>query len=236
MGKSVRRTNTRYPLLQDEPWVREHYVDKGLSCREVAEIVGCGKGTVELALRRHGIQVRGRHYGRWNPKACERCGVQFTPAGPAARFCSAECRTGQRACKGCDQMFTPQKLPTGQQGPSDQMYCSDECRSWAATQRSLAYHDRRRASRTPARRRNSHGYMEIYYSQAGGGYRVLEHRQVMADHIGRPLLDSETVHHVNGDRADNRIENLQLRQGRHGKGVSLRCRDCGSHDVEAVPL
>ena len=57
------------------------------------------------------------------------------------------------------------------------------------------------------------GYKTLFikdHPNSRNGGLIAEHRLIMSEHLGRALVKGENVHHINGDRTDNRIENLEL--------------------------
>lgn len=149
---------------------------------------------------------------------CQTCGAVFLRKLSAVKrdggkFCSQSCSSKSKIgevngrwrggpvlcrCLTCGNEFprSPSVVALGQA-----KHCSTAC--YAITQRE------RTGTSSPlwkgGRSLGVTGYIRLNRKD---GNHVFEHRAIMENHLGRRLRTDEQVHHINGDRADNRVENL----------------------------
>jgi len=164
---------------------------------------------------------------------CEQCGVGFernNHGDRKHRFCSRECfrawTNENRAsinheCERCGKVFWD--YPSNIRGRSGRhrRFCSIECRRQAL---SGGKH-----YSAKGRYKNTVGYWLLrewlvpdeYKSMLTTSNHVLEHRLIMAQKLGRPLKSYEVVHHINGVKDDNRIENLELHPQLDHNGITV---------------
>lgn len=153
------------------------------------------------------------HLGRWKRWGDPRADLPSRRDPSAkARGCGVEECDGEHYAKGYCRKHHQRLLKYG-----DPLGLSE----WAKGNRdgSAKWQDRRLKVGQVSNAQS--GYLKVYVPDSGMANSrgdVLQHRFVMGEHLGRDLLPEETVHHINGDRTDNRIQNLELWVSRHPKG------------------
>ena len=162
---------------------------------------------------------------------CAECG---TPLGKRQRkYCSARCAgignskiriakhaiaraaraaNDHRVCEQCGGKLTLEQ----------RKFCSRHCAAAAGTKAAREAVLARPAASLKMIERN--GYSMVYVrgrkpspSQQRAGRYVYLHRYIMEQQIGRELESHEVVHHINRNKHDNRIENLELLAGGHAE-------------------
>jgi hypothetical protein len=142
-------------------------------------------------------------------RPCETCGTQFwarsrAVAAGKGRFCGHRCCIESRrnrvvrTCEYCHREFLafPAEIAVGKA-----RFCSRSCNAkYRIGPKNHQWRGGKRLDRQS-------GYIFISIPSKR---KIQEHRFLMEKHLGRKLLKGEIIHHKNGVKTDNRIENLML--------------------------
>jgi hypothetical protein len=139
---------------------------------------------------------------------CKTCFETFIPKRTKQRYCSRRCNAISQSKKIASKFVCPRCPICGKDTArsSRAKYCSLKCQGLG--KRGNNHHNWHGGIR-----KHPEGYIYIYSKDHPfadkSGY-ILEHRLTMEKKIGRYLTRTEVIHHINGIKNDNRIENLVL--------------------------
>lgn len=234
-----------------------------LTCTNCAQPFYCYPSEAEKGRRYCSLSCRTAHLHKKGLTAASRTPVNFTCRECGKPFvmmqayltayrkkfsrdplyCSMQCSNAGRrkdadernkfTCANCGKIEIRNRTTKAFRIYRDQKYCSQECK--IAAQMAVASERFEQGEYKRHTKRNGYVWITVpALSRNGGPRNIMEHRYIMSRQLGRELFPEETVHHINGNRQDNRIENLELFSSRHGPGQ--RVTDKITFAIEMIRL
>lgn len=191
--------------LRNKNFLVNHYIQQKLSIDKVAEMLNCSYSLVRNWLIKHNIPLR----TRWEANIGREKGVN--KSSPYAKQ-----RELLRNSNWLKYQYEEKKLSTNQIAKICHCCTAYVCRwlkKFGIKPRQFNFYSGKRHSCWKGGVKINTGYKMIWSPghpfATKAGY-VCEHRLVMEKHLGRYLTREEIIHHINGNKQDNRLDNLML--------------------------
>ena len=206
----------RFNKILTKEFLNEEYIKNKISSFIIAKNVGCSFKTVLNYLREFNLVVRsnseaqkllGRWKGKDNPQYkdgrdskkyyCKDCGVEICSYGRSTY------------CNKCKFNYFPKPFKGRQHTEKSRKLIGIKSKQKFTKEYIMKIRDKHNGDKSISI--GGYIYLVNYtHPNRNSSNHITEHVLVMSEYLGRPLDKKEIVHHIDGDKLNNKVENLYL--------------------------
>lgn len=154
--------------------------------------------------------VNGKRVRVLKDKECPVCNQTFSPRVSKAKYCSRKCYYEMKRIRGDRVNWTPEmrkRMSNLHRGKGNPMYGKD---SWCKGKKRPEITGDKHPNWKGGYWISEDGYKVLQNNLETDGKKISEHKKILEEKIGRKLEENEVTHHINGNKLDNRPENLEV--------------------------